>query len=122
EADGEAVLRLAARGSRGEAGQRAARGTWSGGARAVAGEVGGSADQGTQGRRHARGAGGEGSGRGREAAAAQRLQGAAAGGGREACVAGRGRRVVKPEELCDFLRAKVSGAAHNDKRALFAMR
>ena len=29
---------------------------------------------------------------------------------------------MKPEQLCDFLRAKVSGAAHNDKRALFALR
>ena len=29
---------------------------------------------------------------------------------------------MKPEDLCDFLRAKVSGAAHNDKRALFALR
>ena len=25
-------------------------------------------------------------------------------------------------DLCDYLRAKVTGAAHNDKRALFAMR
>ena len=29
---------------------------------------------------------------------------------------------MKPEELCDYLRAKVSGAPHNDKRALFALR
>jgi hypothetical protein len=29
---------------------------------------------------------------------------------------------MKPEELCDFLRAKVSGAAHGDKRALFVLR
>ncbi len=25
-------------------------------------------------------------------------------------------------ELCDYLRAKVSGASHNDKQALFALR
>ena len=29
---------------------------------------------------------------------------------------------MNPEELCDYLRAKVSGAAHNDKRKLFALR
>jgi hypothetical protein len=28
----------------------------------------------------------------------------------------------RPQELCDYLRAKVSGAAHGDKSALFALR
>jgi len=29
---------------------------------------------------------------------------------------------MKPEDLCDYLRAKVTGAAHGDKKALFALR
>lgn len=29
---------------------------------------------------------------------------------------------MNPDQLCNYLRAKISGAPHNDKRALFALR
>src|SRR5207248_11102179 len=119
----EAILRLAAGGSRRDPRRRSAHGARRCGSGSVARAGRGGADPRQARGRGARSAGGGGRGPGREAAPAQRVQGAAVAGRRPARPACGGRLVVSEhEQLCTYLRAKVSGASHNDRRALFALR